>query len=124
MTFRTRNSNDSIVVLGDDPTKGERLSLTGELVDIRPSPKYPSNSLYSLRLDDGSTVAVAGSTVLNKHLHADDVGKRVRLTFRGWGTSKSGTKYRDLAVEVDEALAPMAPTVGEVPPLPESPPPD
>ena len=124
MTFRTRNSNAPIVAIGEDASKGERPSVTGQLVDVRPSPKYPDNLLYTITLDDGTSVAVAGCASITKHLTAADVNKRVRLTWRGWGRNKSGSPYRDVEVAVDEPPAPLAAAPSVEPPPPDEPPVD
>jgi len=71
-------------------------------------------------------VAVGGSTLVNKCLHRDDVGKQIALRFRGWAANRSGVKYRDIEVGVDEPVARLAPATHAegLPALPAEPPSD
>src|SRR6266568_486046 len=91
MTFRILKSNSRFVKMGDDASKGQMREVVGRLTDIRPSPKFPDNPLYDLQLDDGSLVAIAGTTAIN-----------IRLTYLGEVSSSSGNVYRDIEVATDD----------------------
>ena len=107
MTFRSRNTTSRFVKMGDDTSKGQLREVVGRLMDIRPSPKFPSNPLYDIRRDDGTMVSVAGTTTINNNLNKSDVGKRVRLVYRGEISGSSGAVYRDIEVCVDDADLPV-----------------
>lgn len=102
MTFRILKSSSRFVKMGDDASKGQMREVVGRLIDIRPSPKFPENPLYELQLDDGSMVAIAGTTAINNRLNSSHVGKRIRLTYLGEVSSSSGNVYRDIEVAVDD----------------------
>ena len=102
MTFRSRNPNSRFFKMGDDASKGELREAEGLLIDIQPSPRFPKNPLYTIQRDDGTKVSVAGTTTINKHLRSSDIGKRIRLKYRGEVSSGSDMVYRDVEVIVED----------------------
>lgn len=97
MTWQKREVSANLVVLGD--AEGNAKGAAGLLASVTKDPRYPDNRRYEIVQQNGESKSVAGSASINSQLGVDDVGKFVKLTFQGWGSSGNG-KYKIIDVEV------------------------
>ena len=73
-------------------------TIEGVLIGARPSGRF-ENTCYDIDNDDGN-FTVFGTAVLNNRLSEKDVGKTVRIKYKGESTSKSGQNYKDFEVAI------------------------
>lgn len=99
MGWTKREVDTNLVILGDG--EGNVKSAAGLLASVTKDPRYPDNRRYELVQKDGTSKSVAGSASINSQLGVGDVGKFVKLSFTGWGSSGNG-KFKKIEVEVHD----------------------
>jgi hypothetical protein len=103
--WETRRGSGSILVLGDE--SGQLQEIEGTLTARRVSPAYADNFLYDISTSDGESVTIAGTASLNARLTEHDIGRYVAITFKGWGATKRGNKFKDIDVRVRRDTVPF-----------------
>ena len=97
MSWKERTMEDAVGV-GDDKAKGQRLKVGGLLKAVR---ETDTGKMYVLVQKDGDELQVWGSAAIDNQIRHDaDIGKFVKMEFVGWGTSKRGMKFKQIAVSV------------------------
>ena len=97
MTWKQR-SMDQAVGIGDDKAKGQRIKVGGLLKAVR---ETDTGRIYTLVQKDGDELDVWGSTAIDNQVRYDaDIGKFMKFEFQGWGTSKRGMKFKEVAVYI------------------------
>ncbi len=97
MAWSKREPVSNLVVLGDD--EGQVKKVGGLLASVKQDAQYPSRSNYELIQKDGESIMLAGSASIGRQLFPGDIGRFVKLTFMGWGSSKNG-KFKEIEVNV------------------------
>lgn len=98
-----------IVKLGDQP--GNLTTVEGLFLGTVPGMKY-GKPLYNFQLPvslGGEVVSLPENAGIKYRITPRDVGKLVKVTFAGWGTSKAGNRTKQL--EVSTYDGPGDPTV-------------
>jgi hypothetical protein len=99
MGFNKREATSDLTVLGND--EGQVGKAGGLLASMRQDNRYPSRHNYELVQRSGESIWLAGSASLGNQLGPEDVGRFIRCTFKGWGSSSNG-KFKIIEVMVSD----------------------
>jgi len=74
-------------------------SIMGVLKTIRKG--QFDNGVYDIETEEGLQT-VFGTTVIDSRLNKEDVGKRIKITFNGWGKTRGGQQFKNFTVLVSK----------------------
>lgn len=77
-------------------------AVQGHLVEIEKNAVYPEKQVYELRKDDGTSVLIFGTTVLDSKMRGIRVGDYVRVTYKGSKENKGKNATKMFEIEKDE----------------------